>query len=821
MSNPLSSADVIQAATENKAEDSGSLSGAGTLTGTETVPVSRGAGKLQTTTAAIAALSSGAGVAPIANGTSTAAGTLTGAEIVPLSRGTGLLQTTTAAIAALGGGTAAVAPIANGTSTAAGTLTGAEIIPLSRGAGLLQTTLTLAAQWCLQTYKGFTAAVTGALARTVTSKMSDRISLLDFYTTGTTDDLALSAALTSCQATGKQLVIPNRGTAYAITSTKIWDPTLHGIEFEPGAIIDASGIPSPASYTAPVAGVWGAVAPTPALWVRGLISNQTALYRDRVNELNRLSIKGATKLGVVGVYFGDVGTSTTYTSSGITLTSPNIDDFDIGVAFGNNSYCNDFYSPNIWNCNTCWFFPANRTNSGENLKLVGGSTYNSGIAFDLSACEFHVFGHSFDYNTYQYICRDAAQLYITSGHSESSSDGTYWGQTIGSESIIVMHNHAIFLAGSRTLELFNGQNSDGGVFMTGKCSVVVNSGNTYKPRTFISGYGSAADDAIYVLSSEIAMKPMAAASNILADGSFEDGNNFTYRAADWRFINTNWADTTLDTSAGNFDSTNGVTSLKIKPAVGRGVTMIRSVPCGPNAKVRMSGMLKGICTNATDTLTITAQWYDAAGNSQVNALQSPTYVATFNQSNVATYAAFAEFAIGTFTTAPPGAVSCVFTIQTNAAASSGTTTWWLDNFIIEVLGDFQAAPNSIGGNMGSFVPTMVGTTAAGTTTYTTQQGNFWTAGNRCFFDIALTWTGATGTGSIQIGGLPCMAGFGPDTAVSLSMSGVAFTGPHLQARVKSSNNYALLYQATVAGVESGVPIKTSGILYLQGSYAFV
>jgi hypothetical protein len=65
----------------------------------------------------------------------------------------------------------AAAAIASGTSADAGTLTGAEILPLSRSSGLLQTTLTKIAQWVIQTYQGFTQSGTGAVARTVKSKM--------------------------------------------------------------------------------------------------------------------------------------------------------------------------------------------------------------------------------------------------------------------------------------------------------------------------------------------------------------------------------------------------------------------------------------------------------------------------------------------------------------------------------------------------------------------------------------------------------------------------------------------------------------------------
>jgi hypothetical protein len=73
---------------------------AGTLLDSDTTAIGR-AGLFQTTMAKIKAYV----LSALSTGSSPTAGALTGAEIVPVSRGTGLLQTTTAAIAALALGT--------------------------------------------------------------------------------------------------------------------------------------------------------------------------------------------------------------------------------------------------------------------------------------------------------------------------------------------------------------------------------------------------------------------------------------------------------------------------------------------------------------------------------------------------------------------------------------------------------------------------------------------------------------------------------------------------------------------------------------------
>jgi len=54
----------------------------------------------------------------------------------------------------------------------------------------------------------------------------------------------------------------------------------------------------------------------------------------------------------------------------------------------------------------------------------------------------------------------------------------------------------------------------------------------------------------------------------------------------------------------------------------------------------------------------------------------------------------------------------------------------------------------------SWTPTIRGSTTAGATTYTTQIGSYTRIGNRVFLQADMTVTATTGTGNMQIGGLP-------------------------------------------------------------------
>ena len=55
---------------------------------------------------------------------------------------------------------------------------------------------------------------------------------------------------------------------------------------------------------------------------------------------------------------------------------------------------------------------------------------------------------------------------------------------------------------------------------------------------------------------------------------------------------------------------------------------------------------------------------------------------------------------------------------------------------------------------GSFTPTIVGATLAGTGTYTTQVGRYTKVGNMVHVALEVTWTAHTGTGNMRVAGLP-------------------------------------------------------------------
>ena len=120
---------------------------------------------------------------------------------------------------------------------------------------------------------------------------------------------------------------------------------------------------------------------------------------------------------------------------------------------------------------------------------------------------------------------------------------------------------------------------------------------------------------------------------------------------------------------------------------------------------------------------------------------------------------------------------------------------------------------------GTFTPTAIGSTTAGTGTYTTQEGTFTRIGNRVFFSIHLAWTAHTGTGNLRLGTLPYTAGgAGPvNPPCSVWSSDLTFSG-QLTAMVVNATQ--LVYVRSIAsGVAfSEVALDTAATIYVSGCY---
>ena len=135
-------------------------------------------------------------------------------------------------------------------------------------------------------------------------------------------------------------------------------------------------------------------------------------------------------------------------------------------------------------------------------------------------------------------------------------------------------------------------------------------------------------------------------------------------------------------------------------------------------------------------------------------------------------------------------------------------------------GGFNFAGN--GDVENTFTPSVIGSSSAGTATYTIRLGSYTKIGKRVFFTISLTWSGHTGTGDLQVSGLPFMSNSDGEnyTPVTVWNSNVATSaGTMLGALILPNQNKISFYELpTGGGSASLVTIDAAGSLYLSGHY---
>jgi len=186
----------------------------------------------------------------------------------------------------------------------------------------------------------------------------------------------------------------------------------------------------------------------------------------------------------------------------------------------------------------------------------------------------------------------------------------------------------------------------------------------------------------------------------------------------------------------------------------------------------------------------------------------------------ATQAAYSLVAGGTTTT---GAFQAVGPASTGQVLASGGAS---------ALPAFTATPSvtsiTLGGTTalnqyreGTFTPTIFGTSVPGTTTYSAQSGSYTRIGRLVFFTLNVVWTNATGTGVIQIGGLPFNFGSGFNEMVSYGTGILVATATGLRVYGQSGNQQIAIYgyiASTGASVNSSLAANTNTYIDCTGCY---
>lgn len=168
--------------------------------------------------------------------------------------------------------------------------------------------------------------------------------------------------------------------------------------------------------------------------------------------------------------------------------------------------------------------------------------------------------------------------------------------------------------------------------------------------------------------------------------------------------------------------------------------------------------------------------------------------------------------------------------HTNSAPGTATKLQWCTNtasgrtFIRNSNGSSWSAWREIPGyETGTFTPAIVGTATPGVGTYAYQVGRYIRIGKRVFVDMLLEWSAHTGTGSMEITGLPYTVLPGQAVAsvpmAAFSNNLVIGTGKVLAAIGNVGTTKCLLYTLDQAGgVTLPVAMDAAASVRLSGSY---
>jgi hypothetical protein len=111
----------------------------------------------------------------------------------------------------------------------------------------------------------------------------------------------------------------------------------------------------------------------------------------------------------------------------------------------------------------------------------------------------------------------------------------------------------------------------------------------------------------------------------------------------------------------------------------------------------------------------------------------------------------------------------------------------------------------------TYTPTYYGLSSAGTTTYSTRQGQYVRIGNLVIAQFNITWTAATGTGNAAIS-LPYPAAAGYPFAIPIYTADVTFAATGVMGLVQTGTNYVLLGTPTSNAATATLAVEAAGTI---------
>jgi len=173
----------------------------------------------------------------------------------------------------------------------------------------------------------------------------------------------------------------------------------------------------------------------------------------------------------------------------------------------------------------------------------------------------------------------------------------------------------------------------------------------------------------------------------------------------------------------------------------------------------------------------------------------------------------------------------VSNLTAGRAVSAASVTASTGNFVVGTSGqgiDFSATPGTGTSELfadyeeGTWTPTVIGSSTAGTATYSAQVGQYTKIGNRVYVNLTVSYSGGTGTGNLQISGLPFASNSTTNNFQTLSIYASSLTLSALQVPVPliaaSSSTILINFNTVGGGAEGNVPYDAAAFLVISGSY---
>lgn len=118
----------------------------------------------------------------------------------------------------------------------------------------------------------------------------------------------------------------------------------------------------------------------------------------------------------------------------------------------------------------------------------------------------------------------------------------------------------------------------------------------------------------------------------------------------------------------------------------------------------------------------------------------------------------------------------------------------------------------------TFTPTIVGTSTAGVGTYSVQQGKYTRYGDLVFVHIRLTWSAHTGTGNMNIGGLPFTPAANATCQLAGRDSNITYSGTKLAYTTNPGTTEIIITTDASGTTSTSIPIDTAGSIFVSGVY---